>query len=455
MHTLGAAEGPLAPLAGVRDTSLLQGGLACEPQLQRATHLFLRDGSNQYWRHDPRLQLLANTLEQPFNGSVSGAAPPTVAKTFLNEASCVPLELSGITSYTSAPFQLNHTMLRHFYALGERLVYYIDDLRLEEPYDISPCMRASRWRRRAGACAVESAVDTVTRETIVAAIESHSEEAGGSSEAGEVLDLELQGTLCNSANTIAAKLTVGDACWEHSHPHQLNVYDFTAWATLHPGGDTAIRQFALPPGSVALPFPSWHTMAGQWEAKLDSLIYLGRIGDTVDFQSLPEPLQLAPYAALLEAEPVFSQGFEACGSPGEVANAPIETNRYGMILTNRDTRPGDSYPIDMPTLVAEELGVTTYLEEVHSYNRDRTGGGAGAGSSRNQAARAPVGTHQPRQGKNMAWSSIVTGAEDQLRQRVAWALAQICVVSDADSQRAKEACYVCITYELGMVFMLR
>ena len=76
-HTLAASEGPLAPLPGVRDASLLQGDLACEPQLQSATGLFLRDG-DAYWRHDPRLQLLSNTLEQPYNGSVSGAVLPNV-----------------------------------------------------------------------------------------------------------------------------------------------------------------------------------------------------------------------------------------------------------------------------------------------------------------------------------------------------------------------------------------
>jgi len=125
-HTLAASEGPLAPLPGVRDASLLQGDLACEPQLQSATGLFLRDG-DAYWRHDPRLQLLSNTIEQPYNGSVSGAVLPNVAKTFLNEHTCVPLKQQGsIASYTSATFQLNRTMIRHFYDLDDRLVYFVD-----------------------------------------------------------------------------------------------------------------------------------------------------------------------------------------------------------------------------------------------------------------------------------------------------------------------------------------
>ena len=129
-HTLADSEGPLAPLPGVRDASLLQGDLACGAWMNNATGLFLLDEENAYWRHDPRLQLLSNTLEQPYNGSVSNAhllPAPNVAKTFLNEHTCVPLKQQGsVASYTSATFQLNQTMIRNFYDLGSRLVYYVD-----------------------------------------------------------------------------------------------------------------------------------------------------------------------------------------------------------------------------------------------------------------------------------------------------------------------------------------
>ena len=65
------------------------------------------------WRHDPRIQLLSNTPDKPYNGSVSGAAPPLVPKTFLNEQHCVPVELNTRNGYTSATFQLNSSMLRN------------------------------------------------------------------------------------------------------------------------------------------------------------------------------------------------------------------------------------------------------------------------------------------------------------------------------------------------------
>ena len=93
-HAMQAPEGPLVPLPGVRNASLLRGDLACGSQLQNSTHLFLWDSSNNMWRHDPRIQLLSNTPDKPYNGSVSGAAPPLVPKTFLNEQHCVPVELN-------------------------------------------------------------------------------------------------------------------------------------------------------------------------------------------------------------------------------------------------------------------------------------------------------------------------------------------------------------------------
>ena len=43
-------------------------------------------------------------------------------------------------------------------------VHAIDGLRLEAPYDISPCRRESRWRRgSSGPCAPEVVPDVATR----------------------------------------------------------------------------------------------------------------------------------------------------------------------------------------------------------------------------------------------------------------------------------------------------
>ena len=126
-----------------------------------------------------------------------------------------------------------------------------------------------------------------------------------------------------------------------------------------------------------------------------------------------------------ETDHVHTRVYEVCGSPGEVANAPSESNRYNIILTHKRAAPGDSYPMDMPTIVADETDDLFNINDLHSFNRDRTGGGAGSSQGRER------GTGSLGAGKNVVWSTVVLRAEDQLRQRVAWALSQIFVISDA------------------------
>ena len=64
-------------------------------------------------------------------------------------------------------FDLNATMIRKFYTLGNRFVYYIDGLR---PTD-NPCIGQSRWQRTLGACPSESSfADTGTKALILAAL---------------------------------------------------------------------------------------------------------------------------------------------------------------------------------------------------------------------------------------------------------------------------------------------
>ena len=96
--------------------------------------------------------------------------------------------------------------------------------------------------------------------------------------------------------------------------------------------------------------------------------------------------------------------------------------------------------MDVPGLPlgAAEAGLTTDddLDQLFSYNRDRTGTGAGASS---ETTPPPLGTYPLRQGKNIVWTAVALRAEDQLRQRVAWALYQVFVISDASGMKSNEA----------------
>ena len=77
------------------------------------------------------------------------------------------------------------------------------------------------------------------------------------------------------------------------------------------------------------------------------------------------------------------QGFEACGSPGEIANDPNDGHRYWMWLTTQE-----------------------------------------------KGQREVRDCYQPNNGKRIVWTMAALTAADQLRQRVAWALSQIVVVGE-------------------------
>ena len=378
-HVMADDEaGRLAPLPHVRNASVLSASLACDPALlsssaSSSSELFLRDERGAYHRCDPRLQLLANDLGSPANATaavaVAGVLLPTAPKTFVNAASCrVPQAVGAVApTYGSASLTLNASTLRAFHTSAARLVYYADGLRLDPndaTYYRSPCDGFSRWRRtaRVGGCGADgetAALEASTRATIVASLTAASaagESSGGGDGSGgsggdggggrEVVDLELRGACDGGVATIGARVSVdgGVSCWEHTHPHALNVYDFSLWPASHPGGAAAITQFAAA-GGVALDYPASHSM-DRWRTNLASLTYLGVLGDTIDFAYLPSSLQLAEVAAALGAErAAASDGYEACGSPGEVANVPSERNLYNMI-TSGDTVVGDGYPVD-------------------------------------------------------------------------------------------------------------
>ena len=210
----------------------------------------------------------------------------------------------------------------------------------------------------------------------------------------------------------------------------FNVYDFTAWPAAHSGGAGAITQFAtgVPhtggscdtyntglagcPGTTFI-YPNSHSMS-RWRGTVSGassrLVLLGRLGDTVDFSMLPSAAQAPAVAALVGAAAVaqedrYTVGFEACGSPGEVANVPTLGNDYNIFITGVGSPP-DGRPADVPTIAADHFPTSPrdYEGYVDTYNEKRTRGV----------------NHDLRQGKNIAWTMVALHADDQLRQRVAW-----------------------------------
>lgn len=373
----------MTPLEHVHNVSILVGELPCTPRALAEDYLILRDLAGGYWRHDPRLETLANPMDAPANGTSSALPLPVVAKTFVNRGSCQLVESIAAdgqsVTYASAPFQLNASMLRSFYLKAGKLTYAVDTLRLEAPYDTSPCTGVSRWRRQEGACAGdETALNSNTQAAISAAL------LGSQDANAHVVDVEVRGA-CTDAAALGAKITVNGACFTHVHPETLNVYDFSYWPAAHPGGASKITQFATAVG-VVLAYPLSHDM-DRWKANKKQLVYLGRMGDVVDFQHLPSSLQTAELAAMLGSEGAEADDvFEACGSPGEVANVPSERNLYNMFITGIGDPP-DGRPADVPTIIAS----VDYEDKLVSFNEKRT---------------RDVHVNL-KQGKNIVWTMVV------------------------------------------------
>jgi cullin-associated NEDD8-dissociated protein 1 len=126
---------------------------------------------------------------------------------------------------------------------------------------------------------------------------------------------------------------------------------------------------------VTLNFPSWHPKE-RWDEEKWMYSPIGVWADVVDFSTLPSKVQGAGVAGWVGASAVgwSNDGFEVCGSPGEVANEPTSGHQYrGYIV-------GDQGDVSERTLDQD---------------------------------------HPPWFSKAMVWSTVAMNGADQLRQRVA------------------------------------
>lgn len=202
-------------------------------------------------------------------------------------------------------------------------------------------------------------------------------------------------------DTIGAYLEIGVTCWQHSHPSEGSVFDFSRWAYSHPGNSRLNDLRMLNPftrlGAEArteLWFPGWHEM-WRWEENayrddLDDadIIYIGEFGSEVDFANLPAAVQTLEMASLVGSIPEYTGiGFEVCGSRGEVGSDPLKGHRFH----SADYRQADQ-GLDQP-------------EQSNYWDGP---------------------------GRRMTWTTVALTASDQLRQRIAWSLSQILVVGSND-----------------------
>eukprot|EP01122_Echinamoeba_exundans_P008354 TRINITY_DN275_c0_g1_i1.p1 TRINITY_DN275_c0_g1~~TRINITY_DN275_c0_g1_i1.p1 ORF type:complete len:1994 (-),score=503.35 TRINITY_DN275_c0_g1_i1:77-6058(-) len=369
----------------------------CTNASDAAGNSFLRVGNTTY-RFDRRLRFIGNTLENPAQvGQSSQNQCPLPVKSFLSKSNCVRRASCGRPlQFRSAPVPLNTTILRAWYTdPSRRYVYSIQNLRLEAPFDVSPCSSGiSRWVRTAGACANPTSLDATTQATISTAISSSTDTNT------LVRDISLSGVGCTPApETIGAFITVSGSCWQHVHPDLYSVRDATRWTEIHDGNQQAmaggkpnpIKKWAEINGVTYLNFPANHPM-DRWFDRRQNLFVVGRLGDTVDFGDLPVELQteqMAVRVGALVSLPAGTEGAEACGSPGEVANVPELGNQYFTYLVDNFTETQQN--LDFPV----------------NGNDDYT----------------------------LVVNNVALKAVDQLRQRVAWNLANIFTVNPTDIEQ--------------------
>jgi hypothetical protein len=448
------------------------------------------------------------------NSRVLRSQCPTVKKTFLNAHTCVTgVETCAPIKYSSAKFTLNDTMIRGFYADGRKHVHYITGLTT----DTKPCNdQASRWIRRLGTCSgaysgagvdeivsalsiskqMSTAVTTrkhrlgdwkgqraqcraqgrdlctyadycpggeltpavvTEKDSWVPILDAENEWVqigennahkcrnftdrygeeltedrwgkylyccGNTGEEQAIKEVRLSDKC--SAAPAGSKVMVGDECWEHVHPNEEDVYDFTRFIRMH--RDKEDVAFKADPvaalamvGKVAYEWPlsGWkndqHRMSS-WDFARRHARYeinlLGRRGDVVDFVELADTVQVEEMARRVGAEGTRDVAFESCGSPGEVANVPVDGNQFQPQVADGQRFQPRGVRLDT---------------NLNGWDR--------------------------RLNKQQTWYNIALKSKDQLRQRMAWALAQIFVIGESGVNIVDEVRLALLSLTLPPILM--
>ena len=359
--------------------------------------------STDFYLEDPRMRMVANTVESPadvdLETSSSDSTCPVVAKTFINSGSCARRDegtCSALKYAAGHTLRLNRETIRSFYVNSNKYVYVVNGLRLtDSKHHVSPCVHGvrSRWLRTPGTCNLAVLKNVQISKTIAAALTAEGARVGSNANIRDtaVADYaETHGMVCPAGKiTIGCRVQLDDGCWTHSHPNERNVYDFGQWTSFHPGNPSVasnrrnpITAFAVD-GKIMANYPAWHHIV-RWDTYVAAGYFplVGRFEDDIDFTALSPSLQtfaMATYAGVSSTKDDVA--FEACGSRAEVANVPALGHFF---LSLSYLRPQG---IDQKFYPRTDVYV---------------------------------------------WQNAVLNADDQLRQRVAWSLSQVFVVSAAE-----------------------
>eukprot|EP01046_Picozoa_sp_COSAG06_P010573 COSAG06_NODE_579_length_14027_cov_2.460942_5_plen_3130_part_00 len=344
----------------------------------------------RYYRHEPRSQLVDNTVDGPHieDRITYQGFCPAAGRTFTNADGCVRLNSCSTPSWTEGTVTLNDDLMQQLFAKSQKYVYVLTNYSLDGFSDdeISACSVRTRWKKTTGsACDMDTPLGAATLTSLSAALQPQPNQTEVVLETPDVIIIEaVQGectTELNGTSIVGAKVTLDGTCYEQIHPDELNVVDMAYWMhriDRYGGGILPLTRPAML-GETELDMQSVCTTIRTREQPTcysSSLRrQLGVLGQEIEFSSLPTTVQVPWLAEFAGAEDVsVDPGVSlSCGSQGEVANDPALGHKYG------DRREFPQKP-----------------------------------------------THRD---KEMLWPNVIVHAQDQLRQRVAWALSQMYVVS--------------------------
>jgi len=364
----------------------------------------LPDGT--WLQYDPRLKLEENTPHDMIEDG--GGATKLVTggetlcanapRTFLNIDNCVMSYETSTCGNVPTPFTeilLDDTNIKKLHQLTGRYVYWLDGLVVRDNDNSTiahPCTPGwrSRWEKSDSCSSSNLGQNTLTVLSDLIRTSSDSNPI--------IRDIIFpwSGVSCDPEDTEPEiHFQVDGHCWTNVHPEHKSVYDMTYWTRedTHPGNMHASQRNAKNPikkwaenGMAYLKYPSTHPNPPsqrnfdhshmRWDMYHIHFQYVGRYMDPIRFRDLPNELRLEQVAEFYGAVgDVNGTGIIVCGSEGEVSNEPS----LGSIFDA-------------------------------TANRDRD-------TNRNLLKQ-----------REIVWTSVVTNADDQLRQRMAWALSQILVV---------------------------
>lgn len=385
--------------------------------------IFLAKKNNDdYYIFDPHLVTIDNTLEAPAPPSaVSGNLCHNVPRTTFNIDKCVvTTQNCEPVRYISTMFFLNDKNLKLFYELSKIYVYEIKGLRMDGIDVPSPCdprHRTSRWKKVGSkGCSNQNKenykIKNPNIEKLFIDLLKNSKDLNPN-----LRDISTPIGGCSIKNSdedfeIIKGITLdidNQACYKNVHPDLHNIYDFSHWTlpNTHPGNKVAsdfgkhnpIKKPAEKQSSTILTYPSWHPMSN-WKIMKKKFTKLGRVNDEIDFATLPASVQSVEMAKYLGAyndngdnnDTVNSNKLSfSCGSPGEIKSDPALGARYHMY----------EYEVGYKNLGNPNYPGTYDTKYMHTMAS-----------------------------KSSIWAGVILSSQDQLRQRMAWSLSQIFVISN-------------------------